>query len=207
MLVKKNSSYKTVKDLKGKRIPGGFVSQRSIRRSILAHLVNAGLSYSDVVEVLEPNVVKAADDFMAGRVESFTFGLGAAKVREAAAAVGGLRALPTDTSPEAIARMRAVLPGSYLMEVQPTPAFPEIDAAMPMIAFDMALITNKDVPDEVVYKIVKALHTKSRELIETFAGLRRFRADAMAMHYDGLAYHPGAIKYYSEIGQWPPKEP
>jgi uncharacterized protein len=207
MLVKKNSSYKTVRDLKGKRIPGGFTSQRSIRRSILAHLVNAGLSYSDVVEVLEPNVVKAADDFMAGRVESFTFGLGAAKVREVAAAVGGLRALPTDATPEAIARMRAVLPGSYLMEVQPTPAFPEIDAVMPMIAFDMALITNTDVSDDVVYKVAKALHTNSRELSASFAGLRRFKSDAMAIDYEGLAYHPGAIKYYGEIGQWPPKEP
>lgn len=207
MLVKKNSSYKTVRDLKGKRIPGGFVSQRSIRRSILAHLVNAGLSYSDVVEVLEPNVVKAADDFMSGRVESFTFGLGAGKVREVAAAVGGLRALPTDTSPEAIARMRAVLPGSYLVELQPSSAFPEITARTPMMAFDFALITNIDVADDVVYKVTRALHTKSRELSDAFAGLRRFRADAMAIDYEGLTYHPGAIKYYGEIGQWPPKAP
>jgi TRAP-type uncharacterized transport system substrate-binding protein len=103
--------------------------------------------------------------------------------------------------------MRAVLPGSYLMHVQPTPAFPEINVAMPMMAFDMALITNADVSDDVVYKVTKTLHTKSRELIETFAGLRRFKADAMAIDYDGLTYHPGAIRYYREVGEWPPKEP
>jgi TRAP transporter TAXI family solute receptor len=206
MLVKAGSDYRTVKDLKGKRIPGGFVAQKAIRQSILAHLVNAGLSYSDVVEVLAPNIVKSADDFMAGKLDAFTFGLGAAKVKEVTASVGPLRALPMETEPQAVARMRAVLPGAYLLTVEPTPSFPEITAPMPMMAFDMALVTNADVADETVYKIVKALHTKARELGDTFAGLRRFRPDAMAVKYEGLTYHPGAIRYYGEIGQWPPQE-
>jgi uncharacterized protein len=94
MLVKASSEVKTMKELKGKRIPGGFVSQRAIRQSILAHLVNAGLSYSDVNEVLAPNIVKSADDFMAGKVDAFTFGLGTAKVKEVTASVGPLRARP-----------------------------------------------------------------------------------------------------------------
>jgi TRAP transporter TAXI family solute receptor len=206
MLVKAGSDYKSVKDLKGKRIPGGFVAQKAIRQSILAHLVNAGLSYNDVVEVLVPNIVKSADDFIGGKVDAFTFGLGAAKVKEVTAAVGPLRALPMETEPEAIARTRAVLPGSYLTVVEPTPAFPEITAPTPMMAFDMALVTHAGIPEDTVYKVVKTLHAKSRELGETFAGLRRFRPDAMAIKYEGLAYHPGAIKFYREIDQWPPKE-
>jgi TRAP-type uncharacterized transport system substrate-binding protein len=127
-------------------------------------------------------------------------------VKEVAAAVGPLRALPMDIRPDAVARMRAVLPGSYLMDVQPTAAFPEITMPMPMMAFDMALIAHADVPEAVVYNVVKTLHARSRELGETFAGLRRFRPDAMAVNYDGLIYHPGAIRFYREIGQWPPKE-
>jgi TRAP transporter TAXI family solute receptor len=206
MLVKASSDYRSVKALKGKRIPGGFVAQKAIRQSILAHLVNAGLTYGDVVEILAPNIVKSADDFIAGKVDAFTFGLGAAKVKEVTAAVGPLRALPMETEPDAIARMRAVLPGAYLMTVEPTPIFPEITAPMPMMAFDMALVTNAEIGDEIVYKMVSALHTKARELGDTFAGLKRFQPDAMAIKYEGLTYHPGAIKYYREIGQWPPKE-
>ena len=206
MLVKASSEVKTVKELKGKRIPGGFVSQRAIRQSILAHLVNAGLSYSDVNEVLAPNIVKSADDFMAGKVDAFTFGLGTAKVKEVTASVGPLRALPMETEPAAVARMRDVLPGAYMMVVEPTPIFPEITQAMPMMAFDMALVTNVEVPDETVYKVVKTMHTRAREMADTFAGLRRFKPDAMAVRYDQLTYHPGAMRYYQEIGQWPPKE-
>lgn len=206
MLVKASSEVKTVKDLKGKRIPGGFVAQRAIRQSILAHLVNAGLTYNDVVEVLAPNILKSADDFMAGKVDAFTFGLGTAKVKEVTASVGPLRALPMETDPASVARMRDVLPGAYMLNVEPTPIFPEITQAMPMMAFDMALVTNAEVPDETVYKVVKTMHAKAKEMADTFAGLRRFKPDAMAIKYEHLSYHPGAIRYYQEIGQWPPKE-
>jgi TRAP-type uncharacterized transport system substrate-binding protein len=77
---------------------------------------------------------------------------------------------------------------------------------MPMMAFDMALVTNAEVPDDIVYKVAKTMHEKAKEMADTFAGLRRFKPDAMAIKYDRLSYHPGAIRYYQEIGQWPPKE-
>lgn len=206
MLVRASSDIKEVKDLKGKRVPGGFASQKSIRQSILAHLVNAGLTYEDVQEVLAPNVVKSADDFVAGKVDAFTFGLGAAKLKEVTAAVGPLRALPMDTSPDAIARMRKVLPGAYMLTLKPSPIWPEIHEPMPIMAFDFTMQTNADVPDDVVYKVVKAIHDNAQDLAATFAGLKQFKPDAMAIRYDRLTYHPGAVKYYQEIGQWPPKE-
>jgi TRAP transporter TAXI family solute receptor len=206
MLVRASSDIKSVKDLKGRRVPGGFASQKSIQQSILAHLVNAGLTYADVQEVLAPNVVKSADDFVAGKVDAFTFGLGAAKLKEVAAAVGPLRALPMDTSPEAIARMKKVLPGAYMLTMKPLPIWPEIHEPMPIMAFDFTMQTNAAVPDEVVYKVVKAIHDNPKDLAATFAGLKQFKPDAMAIHYDKLTYHPGAVKYYQEIGQWPPKE-
>ena len=41
---------------------------------------------------------------------------------------------------------------------------------------------------------------------KVFPPLRLFDKNAMAQVIAGVAYHPGAIKYYKEIGQWPPKE-
>jgi TRAP transporter TAXI family solute receptor len=206
MLVKEDSSYKSVKDLKGKRLPGGFIAQKSLLASFTAHLANAGLTYKDVVEVLAPNVVQSASDFMAGKVDAFTFGLGAGKLKEVAAAVGPLRALPAETDPEAVARAKAVLPTSYMTVVKPAPNFPEIKQEMPLLAFDMTMQTHADVPDDVVYRVVKALHAHQKELVATFGGLRRFDPQQMAVKYEGLEYHPGAIKFYQEVGQWPPKE-
>jgi len=206
MFVRADSPYKSVKDLKGKRLPGGFAAQKSLLKSYEAHLANAGLTYDDVEVVKTPNVVKSANDFIAGKVDAFTFGLGAGKLKEVAAAVGPLRALPMDTDPAAVARAMAVLPTSYVTTVKPIPPFPEVKQPMQLLAFDFTMQTNANVPEDVVYKVVKALHDHKKELAATFAGLRRFDPKEMAIDYGGLQYHPGAIKFYKEIGQWPPKK-
>jgi len=206
MYVRANSPIRSVKDLKGKRIPGGFAAQKSLLQSYKMQLANAGLSYDDVTAVLTPNVVKSADDFIAGKVDSFTFGLGAGKLKEVAAAVGPLRALPMDTDPAAIARAQAVLPTSYMLVVKPHPAFPEVQQDLPMLVYDFTMQTHDAVADDVVYRVVKALHERHKELVAIFAGLRRFDPKEMAIKYESLEYHPGAIKFYKEIGQWPPKE-
>jgi hypothetical protein len=44
-----------------------------------------------------PNVVKGADDFAAGKTDFFLFALGAGKVRETDAKVGGIRVIGIDS--------------------------------------------------------------------------------------------------------------
>jgi TRAP transporter TAXI family solute receptor len=206
MYVRVDSPIRSVKDLKGKRIPAGFAAQKSLLQTYKMHLSNAGLSYADVTAVLTPNVVKSADDFIAGKVDSFTFGLGAGKLKEVAAAVGPLRALPMDPDPAAIRRAQASLPTSYMMVVKPHPAFPEVLQDLPMLVYDFTMQTHDQVADDVVYRVVKALHERHKEMVAIFPGLRRFDPKEMAIRYEGLEYHPGAIKFHKEIGQWPPKE-
>ena len=40
---------------------------------------------------------------------------------------------------------------------------------------------------------------------KVFPPLNLMKKDAMAQEIEGVEYHAGAIKYYKEIGQWPPK--
>ena len=65
--VRKDSPVQSIKDLRGKNVPGGFTVQKSIKQIILAHLANAGMSYKDVKMNPAPNVVRAADDFAKGK--------------------------------------------------------------------------------------------------------------------------------------------
>lgn len=200
MFVRADSPIKSLADLKGKRVSSGFDSQKTIGRIIAAHLANAGLSYNDVEGVLSPNVKRAADDFIGGKTDVLFFALGSAAVKQAAATVGGLRVLPIDDSPAALERMQQVLPGSYVSKVAPAPGLDGISAPTNVVAFDMALFTNQKVSEDVAYAVTKALHDNKSALTAIFKPFALFDPNHMATAIKDVPFHPGALKYYKEIG-------
>ncbi len=150
--------------------------------------------------MLAPNVSRSAEDFTAGKTDVLFFALGSAAVKQASATVGGLRVLPIDETPEALARMQAVLPGSYIMEVEPSPAFDGISQPTKVLAFDMVLSTHVNVPENVVYEVTKAIHQNKAALEATFPPFNLFVPDQMAKPVQDVTFHPGALKYYREVG-------
>lgn len=201
--VRADSDVKTIADLKGKRVSGGFNAQKTIARITEALLANAGLSYRDTVEVLAPNVSRSAEDFSSGKVDVLFFALGSAAVKQAAATVGGVRVLPIDDSPQAIRRMEAVLPGAYLIDVTPAPSIDGVSAPMKVLTFDMVLGAHVSVPDQTVYEVTKALHQNKTGLAATFPPFSLFDPALMAKPVAGVEFHPGALRYYREAGLVP----
>jgi TRAP transporter TAXI family solute receptor len=198
--VREDSPMRHIKDLKGKRVSAGFTAQKAIGRIIEAHLANAGLSYDDVQKVLVPNVRSSADDFIAGKTDVLFFALGSAAVKQAAASVGGLRVLTIEDTPAARERMQKVLPGSYVLNVKPAPNIEGIKEPTNIVAFDMQFFTNKDVSDDIVYAVTKALHQNKAALVEAFRPMAMFDPNKMAKPLQSVPFHPGALKYYQEVG-------
>jgi TRAP transporter TAXI family solute receptor len=203
MHVRADSDIKSIAGLKGKRVAGGFNAQKTIRRIIAAHLANAGLTYKDVQEVLTPNVSRSADDFTAGKTDALFFALGSAAVKQAAAALGGLRVLPIDASPAALARMQEVLPGSYVLEVKPSPAIDGLKEPTKVVAFDMVFFTQPTMKEEIAYAVTKALHQNKEALTATFRPFGLLDPSKMAKPVQGVEFHPGALRYYREVGLVP----
>jgi len=198
--VRADSDIKTIADVRGKRIAGGFNAQKTIARITEALLATAGLSYKDMVEVLAPNVSRAAEDFSSGKTDVLFFALGSAAVKQAAATLGGVRVLPTDDSPDAVRRMQEVLPGSYILDVAPGPGIDGVSRPTKVLAFDMVLCTSIEVPERVVYEVVKALHQNKSALAATFAAFNLFAPDQMGKPIKDVELHPGALKYFQEAG-------
>jgi len=207
LYVKKDSPIKSLKDLKGKRLGGGFTAQKTILRTNQAYLAIAGLTYDDLHPVMTANVVSGADDFASGKTDAFSFALGSAKVKEVNAKVGGIRALDVAATPDGLKRMHALLPGTYLSEIKPAQGLDGIEKPTQVLTYDFLLIANVSVPDDIVYKVAKAVHDGRQSIVATFPPMRGFDPATMAAKsYAPMEYHPGAIKYYREIGKWPPAQ-
>jgi TRAP-type uncharacterized transport system substrate-binding protein len=106
--VRKDSGMRTIADLKGKRVSMGFSAMRSLDTVSRAMLATAGLTEADIKPVLVPNVVRSADDFVAGAADMFFFSYGAPKIREVDVTVGGIR--PLEIDPNGMPAARKIMP-------------------------------------------------------------------------------------------------
>ena len=100
ILVRKDSNINSVADLKGKRFPTGWQGFPQGIALSNAMLATAGLSLKDVDGVPTANLLRAADDFKAGRLDATLFAIGAPKMAEVDSAVG-IRFLSLDGSDKA----------------------------------------------------------------------------------------------------------
>jgi TRAP transporter TAXI family solute receptor len=205
--VREGSPVRTVADLRGLRMPTGFAGQKTLRPLLDAMLATGGLTTEDVDQVQVPDVVGGANAFIEGKADAFFFALGAAKVREADAAVGGLRAISLPNTPEALAAIKAIWPVGYLMAAAPGPASPGVLEPIHTLTHDAIVVASTHASEEDVYALVRTLHDEREALRATFAPFGRLDPDRMFVTIPDVAWHPGALRYYAEIGQEPQGEP
>jgi TRAP transporter TAXI family solute receptor len=194
---RKDAGIVSVTDLKGKRVPAGYSAMRTLDKNTQAMLATGGLSLNDVKPVLVPNVLRGADDFMAGANDTFLFSFGGPKVREADATVGGVRAVAVVDTPEGLAASRNIFPYGYYMEVKPGPVFVGVEKPMKAYSMDYILFTNAKVKDEVIYKVLDTLMKNKSELVAV-APILNDLSPALVHRKHTMTYHPGALKYFAD---------
>ena len=199
IIVRKDSGIKTAADMKGKKYPSEFTAQKGVLKVAEALLANAGLTYKDVNGVPVPNTSRGNDDFVQGKSDSAMLALGAARLKQTDAQVGGIRVLPIDTTPAGMARMQKYMPLAYAYKLKGG-SMPGADEDISIMAYDLLLVASADTPDDVVYKTVKAMHLGKDKLLAVTPVFRDFQPTGMYPGYKALQYHPGALKYYKEAG-------
>ena len=200
VFVREDSPIRSLEDLRGRRVPTGFAGQKTIEPLFNAALATEGVSTADFVQVSVPNVVAGANAFIEGQADAFFFALGAAKVREADAAVGGLRALPLVNTVERVAALQSFWPVGYLLEAGPSPANTGVLEPMFTLTHDAIVVTSVSAPDEEVYAVVKAMHDHPDALAAAFGPFSQFDPTRMWVEIADVDWHPGALAFYREIG-------
>ena len=206
-MVPADSRIKSLKDLKGARIPTKYTAQTTFRSSTLALLANAGLTLDDVKHHPVPNIVKGAQALARGAVDAAIGGPGAGFVSKAHVKLksrGGLRFVSVDTSPAAVKAMRAKMKLD-LIALKPAKHLPGIVEPTIQVGYFVTIVANKTVDDELVYRLVKTAHANKPYMVKSLRPLARFNPNRMAVE-SGLPYHPGAAKFFKEVNQWPPQK-
>jgi uncharacterized protein len=202
LIVKKDGPIKTVADLKGKRFGTGWQGFKQGIPLANAMLATANLSLKDVDGVPVSTLLRAADDFKAGKADAFQFAVGGPKVAEIHAALGGVRFLSLDNSPDATQRMKAVRKAYRPVLVNPLPHYAGLESPTWLMGYHILILTSVKTKDDAVYKAVKAIHGKKAEMAKGHPSFGAFTDAGMAEQFEDLQYHPGAVKFFREAGIW-----
>jgi TRAP transporter TAXI family solute receptor len=193
------SGVDTIDDLRGKRVgvgPAGAGFEFFVGPLLAAH----GVSYDDFTPL---NATQA------GAVDLIADGSAAAVF------VGGAVPTPSITQASASQDIHFVrfdedakqqLIEEYLFFRPATiPADTYRGQTEPFEGLDvgsMHLITSANVSEELVYNVTKSLYEHRENVVERHAAGRAINPTNVVRD-SGTAFHPGAIRFYQEIGIWP----
>lgn len=203
VFVRADSDIKEYADLKGKRMPCEYAAQVSGNPMLEVVRATANITVDDLECVPTQNIPGSATLLSEGKIDAMYFAVGSGRVKEAAASVGGVRALNFPGDDEALGKAQAIVPEIYPMRVEADPALDGFAEATDILVNDLVFFANANVPDAVVKEIVATIHANKATLLEVFPGLALFEPDLMARQYGGVEYHPGAEAFYREQGIWP----
>jgi TRAP transporter TAXI family solute receptor len=203
MLVKKDSPFKSVHDVKGKRVTGEYPAQLAVWYNMYGALAAGGLSWSDVKVIPVPAVNDGVDALVQGRAEVTIMAVNAAKVREADAAVG-VRHLSTDCSSEGDARLQKAVPGYYARLMKAGSAAAMVEDTC-VIAYDIYLTTHKAAQDRVVSSALKAIWGNVEKLPPIHPTFKEWTRERAVDPDVVMPYHPAAVQFYKEQKLWSAK--
>ena len=109
----------------------------------------------------------------------------------------GVRFLPIP--PEYQKKVQELEPG-LMPTVIPQSAYKGLEGDVPTVGTVTNIIVNKDVPDEVVYNLVKTLYANWPELAKVKKKDIEDSKPELALQGASIPVHPGALKYYKEMG-------
>jgi TRAP transporter TAXI family solute receptor len=199
-LVRADSPIKTAKDLVGKRVASGYLAQPGAFSTMVADVVNAGITtLEDFIKVEVPGAVPGVRAVMEGRADATNAAVGMGVIAEADAAVG-VRFLPGSMNPKDIKKAKEVFPGGTYKVWKPGPAGIKVDT--PLWTFPTFCVTSIHLPDAVAYVLLTAWWKYYEETWPLQPACKGWNPEMFVIRDATVPYHDGAIKFYKEKGVW-----
>ena len=191
------TGIKQISDLKGRKVSTPAVgSNYWLARYILeAYGLNIE---TDTVWIKAASGAEGFQHLMEGRVDAAFAGLEGAKLEDLATKYKPVL-LPFD--PAKIDIVRKYKPA---VVIDHSTAIAGLPAGVPVVGTVSVLGVHADMDEETAYTLVKTLLEHYDELKGIYWSLQYWNKQNAVRNDVTIPYHPGAIRYYKEIGLWTP---
>lgn len=199
LVVAANSDIYSLADLKGKAVNIGNLGSGNRQNSIDV-LWAAGFDYQTDLSTVSIKAADAPRLVQDGRLDGFFYTVGHPNnnIREATSGQRKVRIVPIPdlmTLPE---KFPYYIIADIDMSQYPGAAN-VADGKVPTVAMLATMVTSSSVPDDVVYRLTKAVFENLKELKAMHPALRDLTPKGMLQGHTA-PLHPGAVKYYKEVG-------
>jgi TRAP transporter TAXI family solute receptor len=196
IVVLEDAGIKTVADLKGKSIspgPKGHTGEFAARQVLEIY----GLSYKDMSKVHHVHYSDTVALMKDGHAHAWLLctTIPSASIMDIAVSRKiRLIALPEDKI-KAIQQLNA----GYIRRTVPKGTYQGVDYDVQGFGFFTHLIISAKLPDDLVYKMTKTLANNLPRFGDVVKDMKGVTTKDLALDI-GIPFHPGALKYYKEIG-------
>jgi TRAP transporter TAXI family solute receptor len=198
--VRASSGLERIEDLRGRRVVvnyRGLVGLDFLNRAILA---TGGLTDADVEPVTSAGLGEGARAVLEGRADAVAMGYRLPLVSQMHASIpGGLRFLTMGADE---AQLGAQMPGAWVDTITPGEATPGIESPVRIANYQTWLNTGTHLSADDAYRLTEAAHRNWAVLRRDYTVLAPVPEDALAPQPAALAYHEGAVAYFTEVGLW-----
>lgn len=197
-----DSGIEKMEDLKGKRVMGEIPASQALTKIDLALLASGGLTPDDLDFMTSGGLMDGITAVAEGRADAAPVATTMPVLTETHASVrGGLRVVANGSlgTKEFFGNEVAGLSAATAM---PNEKRPYIIGETPIVSYDSMVVGNVELSEEDAYALAKTLFENWEQLQADIGPLRATAKEALAISNAPIPYHPGAIRFFKEVGIW-----
>lgn len=201
-IARSDSGITTADDLKGKRVMGEVPSSQELTFINKALVRAGGLELDDVQFAVSGGLIDGINAVVEGRADAAPVATTMPVLIEANSTTpGGLRIVGNGSLGNDEFFSKEV-PGLSTSVAKADPNKPFIMGDTPVVTYDTILVAGATLSDEDAYLITKTLYDEWQNLQTDIGPLRSVAQNQLALEQPTIPYHPGAVKFYKEVGLW-----
>ncbi|PHR22461.1 MAG: hypothetical protein COA37_12145 [Hoeflea sp.] len=201
-ITRADSGIMTADDLRGKRVMGDMPTSQALTMINKAIIKSGGLTLDDVDFMSSGGLMDGITAVVEGRADAAPVATTMPVLLESQASVpGGLR-IVANGSQGVEGFFAGEVSGVALSTAAPNEKRPFVIGETPIVSYDTMLIADESMSEDDAYAITKTLYDNWADLQADIGPLRGVAQDALALPEPSAPYHPGAIKFYKEVGLW-----